>query len=363
MKVLIEASEAYRNQTGIGRFSRALIDHLPPSVDVVFSPPDFASRRHDVEQRTFTTRLMNFSQHVRLTQFDVVTQARREKPALIHSPSFFVPLFIRRIPTVATIFDLAYFDLPDQTDRFWGMYGRRMMPRFADHAAAIITTSNVSKEKIISHLGIPAEKIHCVYAGVDSRFHPIEDESRRREVLEKYHLESPFVLYAGAWHPHKNLPVLIRAFQGIDSVTLALTGKAHTTDQESVPRLAEKLNVKARFIGYVPDDDLPVLYSLARGVVLPSRYEGFGLPAVEAMACGAPVIVSDIPVLREISAGNALTFSTDAPDELRDSLLRILNSDSEYAIWREKALGHAQAFDWNRTAAGIIDVWEKVSRR
>ena len=363
MKVLIEVSEAYRNQTGIGRFSRALIEHLPPSVNVVFSPADFASRRHDVRQRTFAKRLMNFSQHIRLTQLDVVKRVRQEKPVLIHSLSFFVPLFVRHIPTVATIFDLAYFDLPDQTDHFWGMYGRQMMPRFAHHATAIITTSNVSKEKIISRFGIMPEKIHCIYAGVDSQFSPVEDETRRRELLEKYGIGMPFVLYVGAWHPHKNLPVLIRACEGVESASLVITGKAHTAEQEAIPALVKKLNVKAQFVGYVPDDDLAVLYSLARVVVLPSRYEGFGMPIIEAMACGTPVIVSDIPVLREITAGNALTFPVDSVDALRETLLRILENDSEYVLWREKALKHAQFFDWNRTTQSIIEIWEQLSRK
>jgi hypothetical protein len=129
MKVLIEASEAYRNQTGIGRFSRELIAHLPASVQPRFSPIDYATRIHKPSRRNLFQRLQHFGQHLTLTQGAITVAAYREQPDIVHSLSFFTPLLIRHIPIVSTIFDLAYFDLPDETDPFWGAYARVIRAR------------------------------------------------------------------------------------------------------------------------------------------------------------------------------------------------------------------------------------------
>ncbi len=361
VKVLIEASEAYRNQAGIGRFGRALIDHLPANLEVAFSPADYAEREHSLAERTFSMRLMNFTEHIFLTQQRVLSAVRQTQPTLIHSLSFFVPLLVRNIPTIATIFDLAYFDLPDETDRFWGLYGRRMMPTFARRASAIITTSEVSRERIVDQFDIEPEKVFRVYGGVDAHFHQVTESAELERVREKYQLYTPFALYVGAWHATKNLPLLLEAFQGIEGTTLVLTGEPFTPEQRGLPQLAATLNIDARFIGHVPDTDLPTLYSLARMAVLPSLYEGFGLPAIEAMACGTPVVISDIPVLKEITDGSALSFPVNSADDLRDVLLYLFTDDDAHAEWRARAQIHAKHFNWHNTANDIINIWRQVS--
>ena len=166
MKVLIDASEAYRNAMGIGRYSRAIIHHLQhPVLDIAYTSADFASRQHAPLSRGKLARLKHFSQHVFLTQIAPRRAARQHQPDVFHSFSFFVPLE-SRVPSVATIFDLAYFDLPDLTDRYWSAYARRMMPIFARQAAAIVTTSNVMRQAIHEHFNIPLERIVRIYAGV-----------------------------------------------------------------------------------------------------------------------------------------------------------------------------------------------------
>jgi glycosyltransferase involved in cell wall biosynthesis len=359
--VLIEASEAYRNNTGIGRFSRALIDHLPPALDLAFSPQDYAHRTHMSGQRSLWDRGQNFAGHFYLTQVKPLRRVQQMRPDVFHSLSFFNPLLVRGVPLVSTFFDLAYIDQPQQTDRFWGTYGRRMMPIFAERSAAIITTSAVSRQKIIGYFGVPATEVHNVSAGVDARFHPVMDEAALAAIRKVYSLHGKFVLYVGAWHRSKNLPTLLEAFRQVNDATLVITGRPHNDEQAQLPDLARRMGANVQFIGYVRDEDLPGLYTLASVVVQPSLYEGFGLPVVEAMACGTPVIVSDIPVLREIAGDAAPNFPPDDPAALRELLGRLLHDEGVNLTWRHKALRRAADFDWTHTAQAVVDVWRQVA--
>jgi len=360
MKILVEASEVYRNNTGIGRFSREVIRHVRPYADLTFSPCDVDQRVHNPGQRTTFKRFKHFADHLWLTQAEIVTSARREHPDLIHCLSFFAPLMIRKLPIVVTIFDLAYFDIPHHTDAFWSAYGRSLMPTFARSACAIVTTSDVMSERIAARFHIAPERIHRIYGGVDARFHPVDSTVELERVRAKFDLREPFALYVGAWHDNKNLKTLLAAFAPIRSAQLVITGLPHSAAEAELRQLAESLGVRTRFIGYVADTDLPTLYSLAHCVVQPSLYEGFGLPVVEAMACGAPVLVSDIAVLREIGGDAVLRFPAQHADSLYALLTHVLESSSEREELRLKSLARARLFSWDAAAHEIVDVWRTL---
>jgi glycosyltransferase involved in cell wall biosynthesis len=359
-KILIEASEAFRNRSGIGRFSRALIAHLPPDLPLAFSPPNYASRQYTPSPRTLAGRAVHAAQHLWLTQLAVLRAVRAERPALLHSLSFFIPLLAGNLPCVATFFDLAYFDLPHDADRWWGAYGRLMMPIAARRAAAVITPSEAVRQAVMARFGLPAERVHRVYGGVDAHFRPVNDPPTLERVRRRYGIEGPFVLYVGAWHAPKNLPILFEACARLPEVKLVITGTPHTPYEARLIERARTLDGRAIFTGHVPDDDLPALYSAAVAAVLPSRYEGFGLTALEAMACGTPAIVSDIPALAEITGGAALTFPPDSADALREAIRSLLASPSEREVWAGRALARAARFSWPRTAQEIVRVWQGV---
>jgi glycosyltransferase involved in cell wall biosynthesis len=357
-KILIEASEAYRNRSGIGRFSRALIAHLPPDLPLAFSPPDYAARQHTPAVRTPLGRAVHAAEHLWLTQIAVLRAVRTERPALLHSLSFFVPLLAGSLPCTATFFDLACFDLPHEVDRLWGAYGRLMMPLAARRAAALVTPSEVMRRAIMARFGLPPERVHRIDAGVDPHFRPVTDPPALERVRRRYGIGGAFVLYVGAWHANKNLPVLLRACAPLPEVTVVITGTPHTPQEARLTALAQALGGRVIFTGCVPDEDLPALYSAAVAAVLPSRYEGFGLTVLEAMACGAPVIVSDIPVLAETAGGAALTFPPDSPEALREAVRSLLTSESEREYWRGRALARAAGLSWRRTAEAVVRVWE-----
>ncbi|HRE49460.1 MAG TPA: glycosyltransferase family 1 protein [Aggregatilineales bacterium] len=364
-RVLIEASEVYRNTTGISRYSRALIRHLPsaaPDLDLVFSPPDYARRTHTRTPRTALSRFRHLAQHLYLTQIAVINATRQRQPGVIHSLNFFVPL-LTAVPRVTTFFDLAYFDIPHHTDRFWGFYGRQLMPLFARQSAAIITPMAATKEAICRRFGVRPERVHVVGAGVDPHFRPVTDAAELGRVRLRYNLplSGRFALYVGAWHAPKNLPTLIEAFTGLEGASLLITGQPHTNAELGVIAQARASHAPVQFLYHVPESDLPTLYTLARVVVLPSLYEGFGLPVIEAMACGTPVICSDIPILREVTDGAAALFPPEEPDILNELLKLLLFDEYEHLAWRSAALARSATFDWRQTAAAVAGVWRGVA--
>jgi glycosyltransferase involved in cell wall biosynthesis len=369
LNILIDTSEAWRNRTGIGRFSRALLRHLPdavpPDMRIILSQPDYAARDHARGPRTLPGRLRHFGGHMALTQAHTSLLAARHAPDVVHSLSFFTPLAVRA-RRVTTFFDLAYLDLPEHTDRFWGAYARAMMPRFARLSDAIITTSQVMRGRIAEAFAVPPERIHVVYGAAEPAFQPLdasvpETASHLDAVRARYALPETFFLYAGAWGRTKDLPTLIRACARLRDGHLVLTGTPHNPAEAEIVALAEKLGARAQFIGHVADGDLPALYNLAHAVVLPSLYEGFGLPALEGMACGRPVVVSDIPVLAEVTGGAALRFPAGDADALFDQLTHLLYDAGAHAAWAGRALAHAQGFTWPTVAHEIVSVWQGLN--
>lgn len=366
VKVLIDTSEAYRNHTGIGRFARQLIGHLPDALpegmSISLSQPDYAGRTHAHGVRTLPQRALHFGQHVVQTQVHMARLVRRQRPQLVHSLSFFTPL-MAGAPRVTTFFDLAYIDMPGHTDRFWGAYARALMPTFARRSDAIVTTSHVMRERIAEAFGVPPERIHVVYGGVEPRFRPLspehpDDAARLAHARAAYRLPETFFLYVGSWGRSKDLDTLLRAMSRLPDADLVLTGQPHSADEQRIVALAHELGARAHFIGHVPDADLPALYNLSHAVVLPSLYEGFGLPVIEGMACGRPVIASDIPVLAEITAGAAPLFRAGDAGALFDQLGHLLYDADAHASWAGKAAAHAQGFTWPKVAHEIVTVWQ-----
>lgn len=362
-RLLFEASEAYRNPTGIGRFARALINELVHNaydVETFFAPHDYNQRQHAQTQRTLLNRITNFSEHLSLTQWQAYNSARRHKVDVFFSPSFFSPL-LSSIPTVVTFHDLNYHEQPQLTDRFWGTYARRMMPIFARRAAALVTTTETVKRSVCEYFALPHDKVHAVPMGIDPKFRVSEVSEQLHLVREKYQLNEPFALYVGAWYKTKNLPVLLHAFAPLKDATLVITGHATTPEQQEIPELAHKLGVRVRFVGRVSDDELVALYNMAHVVVQPSLYEGFGMPVIEAMACGAPVIASDIDVLQEVAGDAAQFFPRHDPASLSHLLSAALNSPERNPQQSQKSLQRASQYTWPLAVQKLIPIWRGVA--
>ena len=218
----------------------------------------------------------------------------------------------------------------------------------------IIVNSETTKKDLIMHLGVPEERILVTLLGRDERFVPIDDTSRSQVVREKYSLPESYLLFAGTLEPRKNISRLLEAFaQGRtrDVLKLVITGKKGWLYKEIFEKV-KRLNLEERvmFTGFVDDDDLPYLYSMARLFVYPSLYEGFGLPVLEAMSCGVPVITSNVSSMREVVGEAAVLVDPVEVEALAQSIDEVALSDSTHDRLCQASLVRAKEFTWERTA-------------
>jgi mannose-1-phosphate guanylyltransferase len=277
-------------------------------------------------------------------------------------------LFLK-LPYIITVHDLIrYFDLkgygtfihrPNWRDRFYLSLDYRGIKK----ANKIIAVSNTTKRDLIQHLGIPEERISVVYEGIDH--HLFKPTSRRL-------VDYSYILFVGSEHPRKNFSLLLRAFAKLKEegrfkdLKLLKVGKAGGAEVEfrkSSLQVIRELNIPdVAFIDHVAEEDLPLYYSGAECFVLPSLYEGFGFPPLEAMACGCPVIVSNVASLPEISGEAALKVEPNDTNSLASAMRLLLTDESLKKELRARGLERAKQFSWERAAKETLEIYESVER-
>lgn len=271
------------------------------------------------------------------------------------------------IPSVLTFHDLQQEYFPEF---FSSAELRRRAATYAlsvREARSIIAISNHAKECLLARYELPSEKIHVIYHGVAKCFQRIQDPICCAEVVCRYLLEKPFIIYPAATWLHKNHLRLLAAVRvlidrGLFDGELLLTGApmdAHLQVLSEIYRL--RLEKYVRWLGYVPSEDLPVLYSLARLMIFPSLFEGFGLPVIEAMACGCPVVCSDTTSLPEVAGDAACLVDPNSVEGIAEGLSALWGNDAELLNFSQKGLVRAAFFSWKKTALETIEVYRKVA--
>jgi glycosyltransferase involved in cell wall biosynthesis len=300
---------------------------------------------------------LGLAQHVVLKR-----SLRRQHCDLYHYPNFDVPpLPVTRV--VATCYDLEPLRHPELFSKrivcFYGLLSRRL--RNVDR---VITISENTARDVHELLGIPRERITPVHLGVDPTFaRPSRDE--RRRVSRSYRLPERFVLYLGNTMPHKNVERLVDAIsivrRSCPDVALIIGGAADK-HRASVERAVARhgLDQAVRFLGKVPEADLPALLSSAAVFAFPSLYEGFGLPVLEAMACGAPVVTSTRSSLPEVVADAAVTVEPTDASAIAGALVAILDNPGLSARLSERGISRAGQFTWRRCAEAHLQVYREV---
>lgn len=237
-------------------------------------------------------------------------------------------------------------------------------------ASHILTVSENSKKEINNLLGIPEEKISVTYESVDERFSQKKDKKLKEKVLKKYQIEGDYIFYIGGLEKHKNVEILIKAFaQSGRKEKLVIGGKTEQIfgAQSSYPELISlikeyNLYDSVIFTGFIEDQDLPVIYSSARVFVYPSKYEGFGLPPLEALSAGVPVVASKIPVIKEVLGDSAFFFDPENVSDLSNVLKKALSMGmSERDALIRKGMSQAKKFDWVKTASKTIEIFNSLS--
>jgi glycosyltransferase involved in cell wall biosynthesis len=296
---------------------------------------------------------------------------RRLYPDLVHIPLNSVPYLMPR-PYVVTIHDMSSLLFPARGDVRGAMHRERYR-RGAARAARIIAVSHSTRRDIESFMHIPNERIRTIYSAPDPSFtiHP-PDTSQDQQILQRYSIQPPFILYAGTIRPQKNVPRLVEAFAVIRSelenhalfgnLRLVIIGD-ELSRYPAVRRavVATRVEPFVRFLGFVPLDTLKVFYRAATLFAFPSLYEGFGLAPLEAMACGTPVVASDVPALVE-AVGDAAELVT--PDNLFDvarGLRSVLLDERRRRELSDNGPARARRFDWQDTARSVLEVYREIT--
>jgi len=288
----------------------------------------------------------------------------KENCSMVHFPHFNVPNFYRK-PYIVTIHDLTLSLFPGRKMTKW--YHRLAyhftIKNAVKKAKKVIAVSKNTKEDIISHLKIPAEKIEVIYNGINPQFHIIEDLKEVEKTLKKYDIKKDFLLYTGVWRNHKNLTGLIEAFNILKNekqidINLVITGNPDPIYPE-VLQTIKALNLEKDIIlpGLVSEQELVHLYNGAKIYVFPSFYEGFGLPPIEAMRCGTPVAASNTSSIPEICGEeNAVYFNPHIPQDIAEKIEMLYKNVDLQAglIW--KGMHHSQRFSWEAMARHTYEV-------
>lgn len=300
-------------------------------------------------------------------QFSLPARLLTRRLDLFHEPHYVLPPLVP-CRAVVTIHDCIHLMFPQYLpNRMAYAYARGSLWAAAKRAEGIFTVSETSKADILRYCDVPADRIVVVYNAIDDRFAVAPADEAVRRARERYQLDGPFALYAGNIKPHKNIERLIDAFDlvrrsGFERLELLVIG-----DQISkYPRLRRavdkhKLHKHVRFLGFVPDDTLAALYRLATVFVFPSLYEGFGLPPLEAMASGTPVVTSNRSSLPEVVGDAAVLVDPYSAPSIAEGIQRVLSDASLRRTLSERGLARARQFSWEASVRRILEVYMDVA--
>ena len=352
MRLAIDTQSTLGHKTGIGQYTAHLLAALRR----------IAPEHEYVELNWGGDVVMRLDRRLRWQQWDVPRRAKRMRADVLHVPGFDAPLW-RPCPTVLTVHDLIGMIFPANLPPASRFYWSKWLPFAARFAHRIIADSDATRRDILRLLRVPPERVTVIQLGVDPRFQP-QAQPAIEACRARHTLPARFILYLGTLEPRKGIDTLIDAFASLAHAhphDLVLAGKRGWYWEPLFDRM-RKLGLADRVhvIDYVADDDLPSLYSAAAVFAFPSRYEGFGLPVLEAMACSAPVVCSNASSLPEVIGDAAISIRPDDTDGLARALESVLGDDRLRNDLREKGLQQAQRFTWEKTAQATLAVYRAL---
>lgn len=290
-------------------------------------------------------------------------RAWRDRLAVLHVTYHMPPLC--PCPVVVTIHDISFRFFPSAFSRRDLVILSTLVPFSARKAAKIITVSHRSKSDLMKQYAVPGDKIVVTHYAAGEEFRPVRDETTLGATCARYNIRRPYILAVGNLQPRKNLRTLIEAharlrLDGVVPHQLVLVGHRRWRHQEILHTAAEQAS-DVVFTGYIPKTDLVALYSAAHLFVYPSLYEGFGLPVLEAMACGAPVVASTGGALPEVAGDAAILVNPCHTDNLADAVAAVLSDDSLRRDLIRRGFERSRQFNWAETARQTLEVYREVA--
>lgn len=367
LHVVWDMTHAGRIRTGTGVYAQNVTAALQKTFGVCVSTL-IAPRPLD-HRSSLPARAMRGAHQVMWTQFGLRAGLRRLKPDLLHAPAF-VSTLVPPCPLVVTIHDMAYVRFPQHYSKPWLWYTRLLVPLAARRARAVIAVSEHARRDVLRYLRLPPKKVHVVLQGVDlQRFRPLSGLATEG-VARRYGLDTPFILHVGNLAARKNIPTLLSAVfrlkrahsWGARKVVLAGGVSPGLPGYADIEATVEALGLETDvvFLGHVPDDDLPAIYNLADAVVMPTLHEGFGVPVIEGMACGRPVIAADTSSIPEVAGDAAILVDPKDVDAWAGALSRVLSNRALRQEMAERGLARARGFTWENTARNTLAVYRHV---
>jgi glycosyltransferase involved in cell wall biosynthesis len=371
MRIGIDYTAAARQGGGIGRYTRELVTALlkltSPHQYTIFAAaggPVRGDWRSEIESRSVRFRTIPLTDDwmARLWQrlrVPIPVEVITGPLDVFYSPDFVLPPTRRRTCTLLTVHDLSFLRYPDAFVPSLRCYLERTVPRSVARADRVLADSEATRTDLIACYGALSEKVEVLYSGVDPRFRPEQEPGEREQLRARYSVgDRPYVLSVGTLQPRKNYVRLIQAFATLPPANLQLCiagGRGWLC--EDIFAEAERHGDRVRILGFVDDADLPALYRNAALFALPSLYEGFGLPVLEAMACGTPVVCSNISSLPEVAGDAALMVDPFDIDGLAEAMTRTLEDAGLRQRMIAKGLAQAARFTWAESARQLLGVF------
>jgi glycosyltransferase involved in cell wall biosynthesis len=378
MRIAIDYTAAIRQGAGIGNYVRSLVDALltqdstnqytlltsgRPTREHPFPKADnVRGRSIIIPDRYLNILWYRWRLPLHATLFTGQVD-------IYHGPDFVLPPISVNVRKVVTVHDLAFVEHPEYAVPKLAAFLNKVVPEAVAAADVIAAVSQATSQTLIEHFKTPSEKITIIPNGIRPYFHRITDPILLSATLHKFGLKHPLVLGVGTLEPRKNHLGLIKAFHKAQSVAgkrprpamLALAGGPGWLYDETQQLIAKlKLEKKVRFLGRVTDLELITLYSMADVFVFPSFFEGFGVPLIEAMACGAPVVTSNTSSMPEVVGDAAVLIDPHNTTQIANAILQVLENEHLCVKLRQKGYTRAQQFTWAKSASKMLSVYTRL---
>jgi len=361
MKVGICTADTHNERSGIGNYIHHLITHLDKKkIDLIAIRHESGINGYGIEEIVPWYPLPKYNS-MYWSGILTIQKNRFSFLDILHSPTLCLFPIKPHKKYILTVHDIVHFLFPDLCTQGTVRYTRLLFLKNLLFADIIISDSEATKRDLITHYSIPEQKIRTIPLAASKEFHPLSHQEKDA-IRIKYKLFKKFILFVGSIEPRKNIPLLLKAYSSIRNnfpdIELVIAG-GMGWKYESVFNTFNELHLEdsTRFLGYVPHEDLPGLYNAAEVFVYPSLYEGFGLPPLEAMQCGIPVITTNVSSLPEVVGNGGLMVNPEDYIELAKLISQVL-SNTEFNIKnREYNIKQAKKFSWEKTASDTYNVY------